>query len=429
MDIWRVSPAGGPMEQLATFINQNEEAFDYVVAANDISTSSNEYDRLRAAFDNRAINKANDLGLQNQYRIMQAPVYKRLDELMGKEFRDPVWNAVVRQADEIIKRIESEGYSPGGTSDIAKIAGRRMIESGTQVIDLWTRSPVDRIREHSRHVTVGIRPEDLRRIAVAFNANWDQVADPARLPWEATDPPAVDTRQFVARLAALLVRRAECADPADKLCAYLTEDFADYLARLRAARSEDEALALLAADKPTFKPPGGQKRNWDDKDGVVDFFMMVFAGLGGNGPSQRSGYDNIWPHSSSLEFYYTDAATGLHGYISSDQLRDHYERPLFYTDAIAPLSLANGRADYRRVLEEMRLESGVLWPIPITLDVTEEAAQRLGAYIKRLREGKAWGVRELARLAHRAGPADRLRARRQCRPRRARRCGGRTSPR
>jgi immune inhibitor A len=70
-----------------------------------------------------------------------------------------------------------------------------------------------------------------------------------------------------------------------------------------------------------------------DKDGVVDFFMMVFAGVGGNGPSQRAGYDNIWPHSSSLEFYFTDPATGLQGYISSDQLRDHYERPLYYTDA------------------------------------------------------------------------------------------------
>src|SRR4051812_48232506 len=70
-----------------------------------------------------------------------------------------------------------------------------------------------------------------------------------------------------------------------------------------------------------------------DKDGVVDFFMMVFAGIGGNGASQRSGYDNIWPHSSSLEFYYTDTATGLTGYISNDQLRDHYERPMYYTDA------------------------------------------------------------------------------------------------
>ena len=56
-----------------------------------------------------------------------------------------------------------------------------------------------------------------------------------------------------------------------------------------------------------------------DKDGVVDFFMMVFVGLGGNGASQLDGvppYDNIWPHSSSLEFTYTDEATGLSGYVS-----------------------------------------------------------------------------------------------------------------
>ena len=61
-----------------------------------------------------------------------------------------------------------------------------------------------------------------------------------------------------------------------------------------------------------------------DKDGVVDFFMMVFVGVGGNGASQTSvpPYDNIWPHSSSLEFYYTDPATGLKGYISDDQLKD-----------------------------------------------------------------------------------------------------------
>jgi immune inhibitor A len=72
-----------------------------------------------------------------------------------------------------------------------------------------------------------------------------------------------------------------------------------------------------------------------DKDGVVDFFMAVFAGAGGNGVSQTSvpPYDNVWPHSSSLEFYYSDPATGLKGYISDDQLRDFQERPLYYTDA------------------------------------------------------------------------------------------------
>jgi len=70
-----------------------------------------------------------------------------------------------------------------------------------------------------------------------------------------------------------------------------------------------------------------------DKDGVVDFFMMVFAGLGGNGASQLNvpPYDNIWPHSSSLEFYYSDPATGLKGYISDDQLENLQGEPLYYT--------------------------------------------------------------------------------------------------
>jgi immune inhibitor A len=70
-----------------------------------------------------------------------------------------------------------------------------------------------------------------------------------------------------------------------------------------------------------------------DKDGVVDFFMMVFVGQGGNGASQLGGgYDNIWPHSSSLEFSYEDEATGLAGYISDDQLTDLEGTPQCWTD-------------------------------------------------------------------------------------------------
>ncbi|MPZ61051.1 MAG: hypothetical protein GEU93_07100 [Propionibacteriales bacterium] len=79
-----------------------------------------------------------------------------------------------------------------------------------------------------------------------------------------------------------------------------------------------------------------------DKDGVVDFFMVVYAGCGGHGASQLGPlgcpydtvpYDNVWPHSSSLEAYYTDPETGLKGYISDDQLKDHEGRELFYTKA------------------------------------------------------------------------------------------------
>ena len=69
-----------------------------------------------------------------------------------------------------------------------------------------------------------------------------------------------------------------------------------------------------------------------DKDGVVDFFMMVFVGTGGNGASQFEvpPYDNIWPHSSSLEFTYTSDEGN--GYVSDDQLKDVEGNPIFWTD-------------------------------------------------------------------------------------------------
>ena len=63
--------------------------------------------------------------------------------------------------------------------------------------------------------------------------------------------------------------------------------------------------------------------------------MMVFPGAGGNGASQLSvpPYDNIWPHSSSLENGFRDPDTGQLGYVSDDQLRDNEGRLLYYTDA------------------------------------------------------------------------------------------------
>ena len=72
--------------------------------------------------------------------------------------------------------------------------------------------------------------------------------------------------------------------------------------------------------------------------------MVVFAGCGGNGASQlsvagcdlhptgRRPYDNVWPHSSSLEYGYTDPATGLPGFTTDDQLKNLEGQPLWYTD-------------------------------------------------------------------------------------------------
>ncbi|HEX5709398.1 MAG TPA: bifunctional sulfate adenylyltransferase/adenylylsulfate kinase [Pyrinomonadaceae bacterium] len=50
---------------------------------------------------------------------------------------------------------------------------------------------------------------------------------------------------------------------------------------------------------------------------------------------------------------------------------------LMATGAFSPLERFMGREDYRRVLEEMRLADGHLFPIPITLPVAEDAPVRL----------------------------------------------------
>src|SRR6056297_2893812 len=47
---------------------------------------------------------------------------------------------------------------------------------------------------------------------------------------------------------------------------------------------------------------------------------------------------------------------------------------LLLNGAFSPLEGFLSQGDYERVCDEMRLESGVLWPIPITLDVTEAFA-------------------------------------------------------
>jgi sulfate adenylyltransferase len=67
--------------------------------------------------------------------------------------------------------------------------------------------------------------------------------------------------------------------------------------------------------------------------------------------------------------------------------------------AFSPLEGFMTRADYERVCKEMRLASGVLWPIPITLDVSQEFAARVGdakEIALRDPEGVALAVLEIA---------------------------------
>lgn len=81
-----------------------------------------------------------------------------------------------------------------------------------------------------------------------------------------------------------------------------------------------------------------------DRDGWVDFFELVYQGQPENIIGQ-TGVNNVWPHSSSLEYYYTD------GYTSHDRLVDHQDRPLFWTDDTHQNTTLtnNGKPAYVRV--------------------------------------------------------------------------------
>ena len=50
---------------------------------------------------------------------------------------------------------------------------------------------------------------------------------------------------------------------------------------------------------------------------------------------------------------------------------------LLLNGAFSPLQGFMGRKDYEAVRDDLRLAGGTLWPIPITLDVTPELAEKL----------------------------------------------------
>ena len=57
--------------------------------------------------------------------------------------------------------------------------------------------------------------------------------------------------------------------------------------------------------------------------------------------------------------------------------RQNCDIELLMNGSFSPLIGFMGQADYSKVLEEMRLESGALWPMPITLDVTKKFSLEL----------------------------------------------------
>ena len=59
--------------------------------------------------------------------------------------------------------------------------------------------------------------------------------------------------------------------------------------------------------------------------------------------------------------------------------RQHSDLDLIAVGALSPLQGFMGRADYERVVREMRLADGTVWSLPVTLDVSAELAGKLQA--------------------------------------------------
>jgi len=90
------------------------------------------------------------------------------------------------------------------------------------------------------------------------------------------------------------------------------------------------------------------------------------------------------PHGGELKDLYLDASAAeaekraAREYASWDLTeRQLCDIELLLNGAFSPLDGFLNQADYDAVVKDMRLTSGVLWPVPITLDVTEEFAAEL----------------------------------------------------
>ena len=67
--------------------------------------------------------------------------------------------------------------------------------------------------------------------------------------------------------------------------------------------------------------------------------------------------------------------------------REGADLELIATGAASPLTGFLGREDYEAVLQSLRLASGVVWPLPLTLAVEEEQVARL---VRELVAGKGF---------------------------------------
>lgn len=116
--------------------------------------------------------------------------------------------------------------------------------------------------------SAGIRLDHLRDLALEFDRNWDQAADPTRVPWGVHEPIDLDLDDLAAVCRELLALGEHCTDPDDKLLGKIHEHVVPFLAACESAVDAPGRLGVLAA-APTFAwGQLGGKNSWPDKDEV-----------------------------------------------------------------------------------------------------------------------------------------------------------------
>src|SRR5262245_41234153 len=83
--------------------------------------------------------------------------------------------------------------------------------------------------------------------------------------------------------------------------------------------------------------------------------------------------------------------------------RERADLELIATGAASPLTGFLGSADYRHVLAELRLRDGTVWPLPLTLAVSQEtrALLRVGGEAALVYDNRLWGVIQVEEIFER----------------------------
>jgi sulfate adenylyltransferase/3'-phosphoadenosine 5'-phosphosulfate synthase len=121
---------------------------------------------------------------------------------------------------------------------------------------------------------------------------------------------------------------------------------------------------------------------------------------------KKSGRVLVAPHGGELvdRFVHGDEVAALAAKAAELVAVDLDERAesdveMIASGALSPLKGFMGSKDYLRVVREMRLENGLVWPLPITLPISEALAEKIaigGRVALRARDGHIVGVLDVA---------------------------------